>query len=225
MRPPALNLLWLLTVSYYTRQENRRRARCAARAWRSPILPIPMTLLSWRFRARVLLLPAGRQRHSHRLRRKKTGYTWSTSIGKILVKRGILQAAGASLQSVFDWMRADPDRGRKLMWENKSYPFFRVCSRRKQNMARARTARWAFRSRPAAASPSTRALISSACRSGYQRRSLRMRKAAQRLMIAQDTGSAIRGPVRGDIFWGSGAKAGRIKAKQNTGDFYVLIPN
>ncbi len=55
----------------------------------------------------------------------KNGHPY-TSIGKILIERGILQAAGASLQTVLDWMRADPERGRKLMWENKSYPFFQV---------------------------------------------------------------------------------------------------
>jgi membrane-bound lytic murein transglycosylase A len=47
-----------------------------------------------------------------------------------------------------------------------------------------------------------------------------------RLMIAQDTGSAIRGPVRGDIFWGTGAEAGRIAGETNQPcDFCILIPN
>src|SRR5262249_29480675 len=55
----------------------------------------------------------------------KNGHPY-TSIGKILIERGVFQAASASLQSMLDWMRADPERGRKLMWENKSYPFFRV---------------------------------------------------------------------------------------------------
>lgn len=47
----------------------------------------------------------------------------------------------------------------------------------------------------------------------------------QRLMLAQDTGSAIRGVVRGDFFWGSGApalaKAGRMKSE---GSYYLLLP-
>ncbi|MEO1197794.1 MAG: MltA domain-containing protein [Pseudomonadota bacterium] len=45
------------------------------------------------------------------------------------------------------------------------------------------------------------------------------------LMIAQDTGSAIVGPARGDIFWGSGAEAGEIAGRfQHPGTFYVLVP-
>ena len=47
----------------------------------------------------------------------------------------------------------------------------------------------------------------------------------QRLMLAQDTGSAIRGVVRGDFYWGSGepalAKAGRMKSE---GGYYMLLP-
>jgi membrane-bound lytic murein transglycosylase A len=47
----------------------------------------------------------------------------------------------------------------------------------------------------------------------------------QRLMVAQDTGGAIRGPVRGDVFWGDGAeaasRAGTMKAR---GRYYLLLP-
>jgi len=45
------------------------------------------------------------------------------------------------------------------------------------------------------------------------------------LMIAQDTGSAIKGPIRGDFFWGYGkdalAEAGRMKS---LGQYYILLP-
>ena len=47
----------------------------------------------------------------------------------------------------------------------------------------------------------------------------------RRLMVAQDTGSAIKGPVRGDFFWGYGeealAQAGRMK---QAGVYYLLLP-
>jgi membrane-bound lytic murein transglycosylase A len=46
-----------------------------------------------------------------------------------------------------------------------------------------------------------------------------------RLMIAQDVGSAIKGPERGDIFFGSGDKAGRVAGvTKHPGRFYVLEP-
>jgi membrane-bound lytic murein transglycosylase A len=47
----------------------------------------------------------------------------------------------------------------------------------------------------------------------------------RRLMVAQDTGSAIKGPIRGDFFWGYGkdalAEAGRMKS---LGQYYILLP-
>jgi membrane-bound lytic murein transglycosylase A len=50
--------------------------------------------------------------------------------------------------------------------------------------------------------------------------------AIRRLMVAQDTGGAIRGPVRGDFFWGSGAAAGeRAGAMAAKGALWLLLPN
>jgi membrane-bound lytic murein transglycosylase A len=47
----------------------------------------------------------------------------------------------------------------------------------------------------------------------------------RRLMIAQDTGSAITGPARGDLFAGSGAAAGEIAGVvRHPADFYALVP-
>jgi membrane-bound lytic murein transglycosylase A len=47
----------------------------------------------------------------------------------------------------------------------------------------------------------------------------------QRLMVAQDTGGAINGPVRGDVFWGFGndaeMRAGTMRAQ---GKYYLLLP-
>ena len=50
-------------------------------------------------------------------------------------------------------------------------------------------------------------------------------KQFRRLMIAQDTGSAIIGPARGDLFAGSGDAAGEIAGVvRNAADFYALLP-
>jgi membrane-bound lytic murein transglycosylase A len=47
----------------------------------------------------------------------------------------------------------------------------------------------------------------------------------ERLMIAQDVGSAIRGPERGDLYFGSGDEAGRrAGATKHPGRFFVLLP-
>ena len=45
-------------------------------------------------------------------------------------------------------------------------------------------------------------------------------------MIAQDTGGAIKGAVRGDVFWGYGADAeAQAGAMQSRGQYFVLLPN
>ena len=47
----------------------------------------------------------------------------------------------------------------------------------------------------------------------------------QRLMTAQDTGGAINGPLRGDVFWGSGvAAAYRAGVMNSNAEFYELLP-
>jgi membrane-bound lytic murein transglycosylase A len=149
-----------------------------------------------------------------------------TSIGKILIERGVLQAASASLDTVLNWMRADPERGRQLMWENKSYPFFRLLEKTEYGEG----------PHGALGLPLT-AGRSLAVDPRYHQLGLPIWVSAptlkdgkghpvERLMIAQDTGSAIRGSVRGDFFWGSGPKAGRLAGEtKHPCDFYVLIPN
>lgn len=155
----------------------------------------------------------------------KNGHPY-TSIGKILIERGILQAAGASLQTVLDWMRADPERGRKLMWENKSYPFFQVLEKTEHGEGPHGALGLPLTpGRSLAVDPRYHQLGLPIWISAPELKDSKGH-GVERLMIAQDTGSAIRGPVRGDIFWGSGAKAGRIAGEtKHPCDFYVLIPN
>ena len=48
----------------------------------------------------------------------------------------------------------------------------------------------------------------------------------RRLVIAQDTGGAIRGPVRGDVFWGFGPEAEYVAGQmKHRGEYYLLLPN
>ena len=83
-------------------------------------------------------------------------------------------------------------------------------------------------SRPAAAWPSTPAITRSACRSTSAREGMtHVDKAGafNRLMVAQDVGSAIKGPERGDIYFGSGDAAGQLAGvTKHAGKFIVLLP-
>jgi membrane-bound lytic murein transglycosylase A len=47
----------------------------------------------------------------------------------------------------------------------------------------------------------------------------------RRLLIAQDTGGAIRGPIRGDVYWGAGARAESIAGRMaHRGRLFILLP-
>ncbi len=54
----------------------------------------------------------------------KNGYPY-TSVGRYLVAKGLMQADDVTLQSLRKYLRADPERGRKVMWQNQSFIFFR----------------------------------------------------------------------------------------------------
>lgn len=154
----------------------------------------------------------------------KNGHPY-TSVGKILVERGELQAESASLDSVLAWLRADKVRGQELMWENKSYAFFRQLGTSEALEGPQGAMQLPlFPGRSLAIDPRFHELGSPIWVAAPTLNDMQGKPLA-RLMIAQDTGSAIKGPVRGDIFWGSGADAGKIAGRtKHVCDFYVLIP-
>jgi membrane-bound lytic murein transglycosylase A len=154
----------------------------------------------------------------------KNGYPY-TSIGKLLVERGELTREAASADGVKAWLRADRDRGKKLMQENRSYIFFREL--------------WAHEREDGPVGADGVPLTpgrSLAVDASYHAFATPIFVSApklddgegqpfQRLMIAQDVGSAIRGPERGDIFWGSGADAGALAGEtRHDAKFFILVP-
>ncbi len=154
----------------------------------------------------------------------KNGYPY-TSIGKLLIERGEIAPDAMSMAAVKAWLHADPERGRALMAENRSYVFFRVLDASEGSDGPL----------GADAVPLTSGR-SLAVDAAYHRLGLPVfvtapgladeaGKPFRRLMIAQDVGSAIRGPERGDIFWGSGEAAGALAGgTRHTASFIVLLP-
>jgi peptidoglycan lytic transglycosylase A len=155
----------------------------------------------------------------------KNGHPY-TSIGKILVDQGVLQAASASLDSMLNWLRSDSERGRRLMWENRSYPFFRVLDQVQAGAGpHGALGLPLMAGRSLAVDPRFYQLGTPIWVAAPELKDQKG-KPVERLMVAHDTGSAIRGPVRGDIFWGSGAVAGKFAGEtKHPCDFIVLIPN
>ncbi len=142
------------------------------------------------------------------------------AIGRELIKREELTAENVSMQSIREWLAAHPDEADEIMNTNKSYVFFTkldgegpiggegVALTAGRSLAIDRSLLsygmpvWVDIKEPV---PGTGDLT--------------------RLMVMQDTGGAITGPVRGDVFWGFGARAetlaGPMKSK---GRYWVLLP-
>jgi peptidoglycan lytic transglycosylase A len=154
----------------------------------------------------------------------KNGYGY-TSVGKVLVRSGGIAKGKVTLDNVKAWLRKNPRLGRKAMWRNKSFIFFRELS----SLAKTNG--------PIGAQGIS--LIGGRSLA-VDRRHYRLglpiflsvpnfrkdgKSNLRRLMIAQDTGTAIKGARRGDIFWGSGDKAGDIAGRTyHKGEFFVLLP-
>ncbi|MCI5077531.1 MltA domain-containing protein [Oricola sp.] len=151
----------------------------------------------------------------------KTGHPF-TAIGKLLVQRGEIAADAVSMTTIRAWLSAHPDDAQALMEENRSYIFFRetpVGDAADGPVAAAKVPLTAERSLAVDRllySFGTPVFVSADSVNG---------KTWSKLMIAQETGSAMIGPARGDLFMGSGDAAGeRASAVRSAADFTVLMP-
>lgn len=143
------------------------------------------------------------------------------SIGRWLIDQGELKSGEASMQGIKSWAKANPKRVQELMNANPSLVFFRETSAEGSGPPGAMGLPLTPE-RSIAVDPRHVPLgvpIFMATTWPDDSRPL------QRLMLAQDTGGAIRGVVRADFYWGSGpeagAQAGRMKQK---GRMWALMP-
>jgi len=139
------------------------------------------------------------------------------AIGRVMVERHLLERDGATMPGIRAWLAAHPGETKAILDTNPSYVFFREL-----------TGDGPIGSEGVALTPGRSLAV--------DRRFLPLGvpiwlDAAgddlklQRLMIAQDTGGAIRGPVRGDFFWGHGPEAERrAGAMRARGGDYLLLP-
>ena len=142
------------------------------------------------------------------------------SLGQELVRRGVYQPHQVSAEVIKNWVRRNPVDGRELLYHNPSYVFFREVSKVPADqgplgaMNRSVTMLQSI-----AVDPSIVRLGSPVWVEKDGEKPLR------RLMIAQDTGSAIKGAQRADIFFGTGDEAGREAGKlRDPGRMLVLMP-
>ena len=152
----------------------------------------------------------------------KNGHPY-TSIGRYLIDKGLLAADKVSMGALGRWLKADAARGRMVMHQNKSYVFFKELADSKEGPLGALEVPLTP-GRSLAVDPAVHALGTPVYVSAPSLTHPLKGKPYNRLMIAQDVGSAIKGPERGDIFFGSGDSAGRTAGiTKHPGHFFVLL--
>ncbi len=144
------------------------------------------------------------------------------SIGKVLIDKGELTADKASMQGIKEWGRRNLDKLRDLLNSNPSYVFFRELPNGLGGPLGALGVPIAAE-RSLAVDPRYVPLGAPVFLNTTFPNSS---KPLQRLMLAQDTGGAIKGAVRADLFWGTGLEAGRQAGamKQRDSRMWVLLP-
>jgi len=157
----------------------------------------------------------------------KNGHPY-TSIGRYLIDQGILAADKISLGALRRWLRNDPDRGRHVMHQNASFVFFRELAGDEASGPLGVLSIPLVAGRSLAVDAGVHAIgtpvnVSSPALTHATQTT--KKDGFHRLMVAHDVGSAIRGPERGDIYFGSGDAAGRLAGvTKHPGNFYVLRP-
>jgi membrane-bound lytic murein transglycosylase A len=142
------------------------------------------------------------------------------AIGARLIERGVLKREEVTLPRIREWLAANPDERSALLDSNPSYVFF---------ARRAVTTEGPLGSQGVALSAERSIAVDAAFiplgSPVWLETTLPDGRRWQRLMLAQDTGGAIKGAVRADIFFGQGATAGELAGNMKSpGRLTVLVP-
>lgn len=150
------------------------------------------------------------------------------AIGRVMVKKGYLKRSEVSMPAIQKWLRENPDKAAEVMNANPSYIFMRLyegpgpfgsagvplTARRSLAVDRLHLPLNApIYLQTTHPDPTTRAPDAAAI-------------SFNTLMISQDTGGAITGAIRGDVFWGYGPEAAEIAGRMaHSGRYYLFLPN
>lgn len=142
------------------------------------------------------------------------------AIGRELVARGELTKEEVSMQSIRAWLAAHPGQARGLMELNPSFVFFRKLEGEGPLGAQG------VALTPGRSLAVDRSFIAYGVPLWLDAQDpLQASARVRRLLVAQDTGGAIRGPVRGDVFWGHGPDAEkRAGLMKSPGRYWLLLP-
>jgi peptidoglycan lytic transglycosylase A len=154
------------------------------------------------------------------------GYPY-TAVGRILIERNIIPKDQMSMQRIRQWMDENPDGAKELRRQNRSYVFFREVKLSDKDEAVGAQGVPLTPGRSIAVDKSLHVYGTPFFIEGeLPIDSEHAKTPFHRLMVAQDTGSAILGPARADLYFGAGAEAGRISGRlRHNMHFVILVPN
>jgi len=148
-----------------------------------------------------------------------------TSVGRILIERNLVPRDEMSMARIKQWMQLNPDQAREVRGTNRSFVFFRITGLDKTDEP--------FGAQGVPLNPGRSIAVDRThvygtpffIEADLPIASDRPNTKFRRLMVAQDTGSAITGPARADLYWGAGDDAGRVAGRiRHQGRFVVLLP-
>jgi membrane-bound lytic murein transglycosylase A len=149
-----------------------------------------------------------------------------TPVGRTLIERNLVPREEMSMDRIRQWMQTNPEEAKELRRQNKSYVFFRVTELSEQDEAVGGQGVPLTAVRSIAVDRvlhvyGTPFFIEADLPIATLAPTTKFR----RLMIAQDTGSAIVGPARADLYFGAGEEAGRVSGRmRHQGRFAMLVP-
>ena len=153
------------------------------------------------------------------------GYPY-TPVGRILIERNIIPKEQMSMQKIREWMEQNPEGANEVRRQNRSYVFFREVNLSEKDEAVGAQGVPLTAGRSIAVDKALHVYGTPFfIEAELPIESPQSKTAFHRLMIAQDTGSAIVGPARADLYFGAGPEAGRVSGRlRHNARFAILIP-
>lgn len=154
------------------------------------------------------------------------GYRY-TPVGRVLIDRGAIPREQMSMQRIRQWMEENPDGANDVRRQNRSYVFFREVKLSDKDEAVGAQGVPLTPGRSIAVDKALHVYGTPFFIEGeLPVESEQSKTPFHRLMVAQDTGSAIVGPARADLYFGAGVEAGKVAGRmRHAARFVMLVPN
>jgi membrane-bound lytic murein transglycosylase A len=153
------------------------------------------------------------------------GYSY-VPVGRVLIERNLVPRKEISIQRIREWMHDNPEGAKEVRRQNRSVVFFRIAGLNDDTEAIGAQGIPLSAGRSIAVDKSLHVYGTPFfIESDLPLANAQSQSPFRRTMIAQDTGSAIVGPARADLYFGAGDEAGQVAGRiRQPGRFALLLP-